>query len=135
MALLQVLKLSITSGAGNAVRDYYFQGGSVYKDTAIAGATGISVVADFENDEPLCSIEQLTLSKKLMRFVCELETTNTAGKKIRKTATIYCTRDKASALLSGNTLNGKSFIIKKGATDKNLGKIQDVRTATRDTFK
>lgn len=134
MALLQVLKLTVAAVGSGAAKDYYFQGGTVYKETAIAGATGISVVADFENDEPLCSIEQLTLSKKLMRFVVELEKT-VNGKKVRKTATIYCSRDKAASLLSGNTLNGKEFKVTQKGVEKTLGIIQDVRTATRDTFK
>jgi hypothetical protein len=134
MALLQVLKLTVAGAGGAAGKDYYFQGGTVYKDTAIAGATGIAVVADFENDEPLCSIEQLVLSKKIMRFVVELENT-VNGKKVRKTASIYCARDKAAALLSGNTLNGKDFKVTQKGVEKNIGKIQDVRTATRDSFK
>jgi hypothetical protein len=68
-----------------------------------------------------------------MRFVCELENT-VNGKKVRKTADIYCARDKASALLSGNTLNGKTFTVKVKGVSKNLGTIQDVRTSTRDSF-
>uniref|UniRef100_UPI00286B0148 hypothetical protein n=1 Tax=Chamaesiphon sp. OTE_75_metabat_556 TaxID=2964692 RepID=UPI00286B0148 len=87
-----------------------------------------------ENDEPLCTIEQLTLSKKIMRFVCELENT-VNGKKVRKTSTIYCGRDKAAVLLSGNTLNGKAFKVMVKGEEKTIGTIQDVRTATRDTFK
>jgi hypothetical protein len=135
MALLTVLKVTVPAKApatGN--KDYYFQGGNVYADTAVAAATGISVVADFENDEPLCSIEQLVLSKKIMRFVCELSGTNTAGQKVRKTASIYSSREKASTLLSGNTLNGKDFKVKRGTVERSLGKIEDIRTATRDSF-
>lgn len=134
MALLQTLKVSIAAAAGGTAKDYYFQGGSVYKDTAIASAVGISVVADFENNEPLCSIEQLTLSKKIMRFVVELENT-VNGKKVRKTATIYCARDKVATVLSGDTLNGKAFKVTKKGVETTIGTIQDVRTATRDTFK
>jgi hypothetical protein len=135
MALLTVLKVALPAGGGGAgTKDYYFQGGNVYTDSAIATATGVSVVANFEHDEPLCTIEQLTLSKKIMRFVCEL-TKDVNGKKVRKTATIYCARDKAPALLSGNALNGKEFKVKVKNVDKSLGKIVDVRTSTRDTFK
>jgi hypothetical protein len=135
MALLAVLKVSVPgSGANSAAKEYYFQGGSVYEDATVATETGISVVKDFENDEPLCTIEQLVLSKKIMHLVCELETT-VNGKKVRKTANIYTSRSKAAAVLGGNTLNGKPFKVKSGTTTKTLGTIKDVRTSTRDSFK
>jgi hypothetical protein len=139
MALLQVLKVTVpgsgTGAAATAAKDYYFQGGLVYSDSAVATATGISVVADFENDEPLCSIEQLILSKKIMRLTAEIETAVVVnGKKVRKTGTLYVARTKAADVLGNNSLNGKPFTVKNGTTTKSLGTIQDVRTSTRDSF-
>jgi hypothetical protein len=135
MALLSVLKVSVSATApATGTKDYYFQGGNVYADSSIASATGVSVVADFENDEPLCSIEQMVLSKKILRLTVELSAT-VNGKKVRKTAGIYVARDKAASILGGNTLNGKDFKVKVKNVDKVLGKIEDVRTSTRDTFK
>jgi hypothetical protein len=139
MALLQVLKLTVetTAGSGSGAttntQTYYFQGSTVYKQADIATATGIKAVDDFENDEPLIKIEQLLLSKKLMRLVAECETT-VNGKKVRKGNEIYVSRAKAAALLGGNTLNGKNFTIKVNGADKNLGIIKDIRTSSRDSF-
>lgn len=135
MALLEVLKVSVAAVAGGSgAKEYYFQGSSVYADSTVATETGISVVKTFENDEPLCTIEQLILSKKIMHLVCEIEAT-VNGKKVRKTARIYAARSKAPALLGGNTLKGKAFTVKSGTTTKSLGTIKDVRTSTRDAYK
>jgi hypothetical protein len=137
MPLLQVLKVSVAATApATGTKDYYFQGGYVYKDSAVAAATGISVVANFENDEPLIKIEQMILSKKIMRLKCEVEGTQTTagGTKKRKVYDIYVARDKAAAILGGNSLNGKSFKVKTGNTENVLGTIKDVRTSTRDSF-
>jgi hypothetical protein len=139
MALLEILKVTVpgsgTGASATAAKDYYFQGGSVYKDAAVATATGISIVPNFENDEPLCSIEQLVLSKKIMHLVAEIETSTVVnGKKVRKTGTLYVARTKAADVLGGNSLNGKPFTVKSGTTTKSLGIIKDVRTSTRDSF-
>lgn len=137
MALLQILKVSVAATApATGTKDYYFQGGYVYKDSAVAAATGISVVPNFENDEPLVKIEQMILAKKIMHLKCEVEgtTTTTGGKKVRKTYDIYVARDKAAAILGGNSLNGKQFKVLTGTTEKVLGTIKDVRTSTRDSF-
>jgi hypothetical protein len=134
MALLQVLKLTgIAPTAGGQAQTYHFQGSSVYLNTAIATATGIAAVADFENDEPLIKTEQLIVSKKLIRLIAECETT-VNGKKVRKGHAILVSRDKAASLLGGNTLNGKDFVIKVNGANKSLGIIKDVRTPTRDSF-
>lgn len=130
-SFLQVCKLSIPGEGSAPAKDYYFQASTVYKNGDIATATGITAVNDFENDEPLITIEQLILSKKIVRLVAELKN----GTR-RKTATILASRAKAASLLTDNSLNGKAFtVVGAGGASKTIGTIADIRSATRDKFK
>jgi hypothetical protein len=112
--------------------NYYFQSSRIYENTTVANRTGITYVdADkWEGEEPLVKIEQLILSKKLIRLIGEVD----LGAKGIKPMSILCARQKAGDLLSDDkakNLDGADALNNKG---NSIGKFFSVRTGTRNRF-
>jgi hypothetical protein len=113
-------------------QDYYFQSSAVYADATVAARTGVTLVnADnWEGEEPLVKVDQMILSRKLVRLKGEYLATNGGI----KTVDILCTRAKVGDLLGDDktkNLDGLDVLDKAG---KSKGKFFAVRTATRSTF-
>jgi hypothetical protein len=120
---------TVSSGA-NA--DYYFQSSRIYQDATVATRTGVTYVdADkWEGEEPLVKVEQMILSRKLVRLVGEYTKTDGGN------ATIHflAARPKVGDLLSDDktkNLDGLNVTNNKGTV---IGKFYNVRTATRNSF-
>ena len=114
------------------VQPYYFQSSRIYADKTVATRTGITYVdADkWEGEEPLVKVEQMVLSRKLVRLVGEY--TATAG--ANKTINFLAARSKVGDLLGDDAtknLDGLDVIGSKGTS---VGKFFAVRTATRNSF-
>jgi hypothetical protein len=120
-----------TVTAGAKVK-YYFQSSRMYGQTEVAKRTGITLVdADkWEGQEPLCKIEQLILSRKLVALTGEIDR-GTAG---IANARVLCARDKAADILSDDkarNLDGLQYLNNKGVAN---GQFFNVRSSTRNRF-
>jgi hypothetical protein len=120
---------TVTAGAA---KDYYFQSSRIYEDATVAARTGIKLVPadNWEGEEPLIKVEQMVLSRKLVRLVAEYTVTD----KGNKTMSILVARSKVGDILSDDktkNLDGLNVIDKAGTT---VGKFYNVRTATRNSF-
>jgi hypothetical protein len=117
--------------AGNPV-DYYFQSSSIYAQAEVATRTGIKLVAadKWEGEEPLVKIEQMILSRKLVRLIAEYESVKDGI----KTVALLATKEKAGGLLSDDktkNLDGLAVLDAKGVSK---GVFFNVRTGTRNRF-
>jgi hypothetical protein len=126
-----VIDAAGTVTAGPA-KDYYFQSSRVYEDPTVAARTGIKLVPadNWEGEEPLIKVEQMVLSRKLVRLVAEYSTTTGAN----KTMSILVARSKVGDILSDDktkNLDGLNVLNNKGT---NIGKFFNVRTSTRNSF-
>jgi len=111
---------------------YYFQSSHIYSDAEVSKRTGVTYVDPdkWQGEEPLVKVEQMILSRKLVRLIGEY--TATAG--INKTISFLATREKAGLLLGDDkatNLNDQNVVDKAG---KNIGKFFSVRTGTRNRF-
>jgi hypothetical protein len=128
---------STTIGAGGVVtagpaKDYYFQSSRIYEDATVSTRTGIKLVSadNWEGEEPLIKVEQMVLSRKLVRLVGEYTLTGGAN----KTMSILVARSKVGDILSDDAaknLDGLNVTSNKGTV---IGKFFNVRTATRNSF-
>lgn len=120
---------NVTAGAA---KDYYFQSSRIYENKTVSDRTGIKLVPadNWEGEEPLIKVEQMVLSRKLVRLVGEYTTSNSGN----KTMSILVARSKVGDILSDDkakNLDGAAVIGPKGTS---LGTFYNVRTSTRNTF-
>jgi hypothetical protein len=113
-------------------QDYYFQSSRIYENKDVSTRTGIKLVpADkWEGEEPLVKVEQMVLSRKLVRLLGEY----TSSSQGNKTISILVARSKVGDILSDDktkNLDGLAVIGPKGTS---LGTFYNVRTSTRNTF-
>jgi hypothetical protein len=124
-----------TSPDGN--NRLYFQCGSVYDDTRVQTATGVTYIApeNWKGQEPLIPVSQLILSNKLERYSAQCVRTQNGVDTLGKSQ-LLCIPSKAITLKGPNS-SLKDVTLKynagKGVT-KDIGKVFNVRQTTRDTF-
>jgi hypothetical protein len=116
---------------------YYFQCGSVYADTKVQAATGVTFIApeDWKGQEPLVPVAQLILSNKLERWHAQCVRTQN-GSDTLGTSALLCTPAK-SETLKGPKTTLKDVELKYNAGKgviKTIGKVFNVRQKTKDTF-
>jgi hypothetical protein len=126
-----VIDANGTVTAGPA-KDYYFQSSRIYEDATVSTRTGIKLVSadNWEGEEPLIKVEQMVLSRKLVRLVAEYTLTGGAN----RTMSILVARGKVGDILGDDAtknLDGLNVIDKKGTV---VGKFFNVRTSTRNSF-
>jgi hypothetical protein len=116
----------------SANQDYYFQSSAVYAEPTVAQRTGVQLVNpdNWEGEEPLVKVEQMILSRKLVRLKGEyLHTT-----KGLKTVDLLCVRTKVGDILGDDKAKNLDNLNVLDKTGKSVGKFFAVRTATRATF-
>ncbi len=115
-----------------AAQDYYFQSSPIYADDQVAARTGIKLVnADtWQGEEPLVKVDQMILSRKLIRLVGEYIAT---GGKV-KTVQLLCARGKVADLLGDDKSKNLTDLPVLNKAGTSLGKFFNVRTSTRATF-
>ena len=126
-----------TIGAGGVVTpgpviQYYFQSSRIYSDATVAARTGVSYVDPdkWEGEEPLIKVEQMILSRKLIRLIGEYTATGGAN----KTISFVATRDKAGDLLSDDATKNLDNLNVTDSKGSVVGKFFNVRTGTRNRF-
>jgi hypothetical protein len=112
--------------------DYYFQSSIIYKDAEVAKRTGVTFVDPdkWEGQEPLIKVEQMVLSRKLVRLVGEYSTT--AGG--NKTISFLAARSKVGDLLGDDKAKNLDDLNVLNSKGDKIGKFFAVRTATRNSF-
>ncbi len=115
----------------------YFQCGSVYADSKVQTATGVTYIApeDWKGQEPLIAVSQLILSNKLERYTAQCIRTQDGVDTLGKSQ-LLCTPAKATTLKGPNS-SLKDVTLKYNAGKgvvKDIGKVFNVRQTTRDTF-
>jgi hypothetical protein len=130
-----------TDVTGNVTADgdniYYFQCGSVYADTKVQAATGVTYIApeDWKSQEPLVSVAQLIISNKLERWYAFCLNTKDGVDTLGKSG-LLCTAAK-SETLKGPKTTLKDVVLKYNAGKgviKTIGKVFNVRQTTKDSF-
>jgi hypothetical protein len=130
------VKTSTISAAGVVTPgpdiQYYFQSSRMYQDATVATRTGITLVDGdkWQGEEPLIKIDQMILSRKLVRLVGEYTATNGTNKNV----SFVAVRTKVGDLLSDDktkNLTDLNYVNSKGTV---VGKFFNVHTATRNKF-
>lgn len=131
------VKTSKIDGAGVVTPgpdiQYYFQSSIIYKDAEVAKRTGIVYVDPdkWQGEEPLIKVEQMILSRKLVRLVGEY--TDLSGG--NRTVSFLATRSLVGGLLSDDDkVNLNKLNVIGGAKNEKVGTFFGVRTATRNSF-
>jgi hypothetical protein len=122
-AKVKPLKKDGTVGA-EITAPFYFEGSSIYFDTAMATATGVECIpADkWDGSFPLTPVANLIRAGILERESVVVQATG--GKK--KRYSIVIDAEKQLTIRDGSAaekLNGKSFVLKKGTTSTTVGTI------------
>jgi hypothetical protein len=123
------------NGAVSAGPDHtlYFRSSRIYAEPEVAKRTGVTYIdADkWEGQEPLITVEQMILSKKLIRLIGEVDLGASKG---FKQVSLLAIPSKASLLLGdvkASNLDDLNCLNNKGTS---IGKFFNVRTGTRDRF-
>lgn len=111
---------------------FLFQTSSIYKETLVAAATGITYIAPdaYDGLEPLVKVEQLIRSGILVRLnaLCA----NPIEGRRNKNIEVLC--DAEQVIPARADLVGKTLSVTKNGVTRSLGKVIRVRGRTRDRF-
>jgi hypothetical protein len=112
-------------------KDYYFQSSRIYEEKEVGKRCGITLIDPdkWEGQEPLIKVEQLILSRKLVRATGEVDT----GKGV-KPLSILVARTKIGDVMSDDKAKNLDGLNAKNNKGDSIGKFFNVRSSTRDRF-
>lgn len=136
----QTTNIPVTGGGSNTTTVnavYSFKSSSIYADSGVATATGITLIKpdDWKGDQPLISVGQMIASGKVERLYALVAPEDTT--KPNKRIAILCASDKVKTAKGSDAttgLVGKTLKTTRGSVTKTLGKVIRLGAKVSDHF-